>query len=203
MRKFLCGKIIKNLFAMNMIQHFSRKKSSIIAIIFCFSILLISCNKNSSSKDELSIKPKDGICLTQEFENNVWRFPIVGDMPDKTLVFKSAVPDKDAVYKVSLIIDYLADIESNDLTLSITTITPDGNSSWSNSTNIQFHTDANIKQISTENGRPINRITKEIYSQRSLNEEGEYSFEVYSSYSKMALYGIKSLSIKIEKQKNN
>lgn len=187
---------------MNMFQHFSQKKSSIIAIIFCFSILLISCNKNSSSKDELSIKPKDGTCLTHEFENNIWKFPIVGDVPDKTIVFKSAVPDKDAVYKVSLVIDYFADIELNDLSLSITTITPNGNSSWSNSTNIQFHTDANIKQIGTENGKNINRISKEIYNQRSLNEEGEYTFEVYSSYSKMALYGIKSLSVKIEKQKD-
>lgn len=178
-----------------------QKKYSLISIVFCISLLFSACHHESTPQSELKVKPKDGVCLTKEFENNIWRFPLVGDVPDKTIVFKASVPDPDALYKVSLFVDYFTDIATDNLHLSITTITPDGHSSWNSNIALLFHDDKDAKEIGNVNGKKINRITKELYNSRKMDESGEYTFEVYSSYTKMSLYGIKSISLKVEKQK--
>lgn len=192
---------MKNLFSIIMIPSIFKKKYPFLSIIFCISILFSACRHEPTPQSELKVKPKEGICLTQEFENNIWRFPLVDDAPDKTIVFKASVPDPDALYKVSLLVDYFTDIATDNLHLSITTITPDGNSSWNSNIALLFHEDKDAKEIGNENGKKINRITKELYNSRKMDETGEYTFEIYSSYTKMSLYGIKSISLKVEKQK--
>lgn len=183
------------------------KRLYAIAMILLAGIILFSCKKEKDAsvmaKEELIVSEEEGFCATQTFENNTWTFgkkvlPNGDIMLDKSLRIKGNLPDCTKRYDLTLIVDFYPEIECETLPLDITTITPDGNSKQSTSLKVDFNDKELVKEIEqTESERAYKRYSKVLYPQKKFTASGDYTFDIYSKYTKVSLSGIKSISIKL------
>lgn len=196
---FKAVKLLKQ-FLMRTFQLLFTRNSFAILLVLSVIFLFSAChNDKNPSQEGISIKASEGICLTHTFENNEWRFPVHEGIVDKTITFQGELPDPNANYKATIFVDFLPNIAIRDLHLTVTTTAPDGNTSWSKKVTIPFHVAEQSTTIHTDDGTSFQRFEKELYSDRTMSAQGAYSFEIYSSYAKLSLQGIKSISIKLEK----
>lgn len=175
-----------------------------ISLLICLAF--VSCKKEkdpvTEAKKELVVEKDEGFCATHDFPNNTWTFPKKelknGDITiDKTLSIKGILPDCSKRYDLFLIIDFLPNIETNTLPIDFTTITPKGTSKQSCSLKVDFNDKERVKDINLPDGSACKRYSYAIYNQKKFTENGEYTFDLYSKYSKLSLYGIKSIHIKL------
>lgn len=173
--------------------------SQILSIFFILSMIIVGCHRDNLTDKEIQISPKNGFATTYAFENGVWTFPKVDDGIDKELHLTGMFPDQQDFYKLMVIVDFYADVQSKSLPLVITTISPDGNSMQSTSVLVEFNDEETVTDLGDENDRKLQRATKIIYPSKQFPDEGTYRFTVYSKYSKISLEGVKSLTIVAQK----
>lgn len=181
----------------------SAKKYLILPILFltiCFTTNSCKNDPTEQAKKELQVKPSEGFCTTHEFPNATWTFDKKnlpnGDIElDKSLIMKGTFPNPEDYYDLTLIVDYYESVPIKRLPLDFTTITPDGKSRQSRSVEVVFNTDS-AKVIEEANAKKLKRFVQVIYPQKNYPEKGEFTFEIYSKYTKISLDGIKAISIK-------
>ena len=171
----------------------------ILSILFIFSVICVRCHRDSITDKDIQINPKNGFVASHVFENGAWTFPKVDDGIDKELYLTGKFPNPQDFYRLSVHVDFYNDIESETLPLVITTTSPDGNSTQSTNTLIEFNDEETVTDLGEENGKKLQRATKVIYPTKQFGEEGTYQFTVYSKYPKMSLNGVKSLTITAQK----
>lgn len=170
-----------------------------LSILFIFSLILSGCHRDTLTDVEIQINPKNGFASTHTFENGVWTFPKVDDGIDKELHLSGTFPNTQEFYKLMVIVDFYKDVQAGALPLVITTTSPDGNSMQSTSVLVEFNDEETVTELGEDNAKKLLRATKVIYPSKQFPDEGEYSFTVYSKYSKISLEGIKSLTIAAQK----
>lgn len=178
----------------------------LIAILLVCGLTFAGCHKQKDpvtlAKKELTVEKDEGFCASHDFPNNTWTFPKKelknGDiMIDKHIKIKGLIPDHQKTYDLSVIVDFLPEIDSQVIPIELATISPDGKSKQTCTMKIDFSENKLVKDVTLPDGTNCKRYSKTIYSQKKFPASGEYTFDIYSKHSKLTLYGIKSIHLKL------
>ncbi len=185
-------------------------------IILVISSLLLSChkkgNKSSEAKtpeQEISVTPENGFSATHDFPNNTF-VPTKEFLPNndillhKEILLQGKVPDATSLYEVTIFVDYYNDVEIDYLPLVITAISPDSTSKRTQQYKVNFRENKNDKTLADENGRKLLRHSKVVFPSMAFSTEGKATFKVELNppMAKFSFTGIKAITMKAEKVKN-
>lgn len=188
---------------------------SIVSILLSISFLSISCKKKSEEKNvkeqdkipgtEISVSPQEGFSETYYFPNQTFRYQKDtlpnGDVKLRSeIFFKGNVPDKKALYDVTLYVDYYQDINIESCKFVVTAISPDGNSKRTQQYKIVFNDITDTLQVE-ENGRILKRNTRIIFPGMSVSSIGQFKVEMYPAGGRFDFTGIKSMTLALRKVK--
>lgn len=188
---------------------------SIISIILISSVLLVSCKtkdrekaKDQSPEAELKVAAADGFVNTYVFPNNTFK-PNKEVLPNDDIILhpevwlKGQIPDAEATYNITLVTDYYDDVDVADCLFVVTAISPDSASRRTQQYKMIFNDTLQTKEIGKEDGRVLKRNTRCFFPGMKFSTTGEARFkvELAPGHGRFSFTGIKSLSVKAEKVK--
>lgn len=186
------------------------KKFSNFAILLIICLLFTSCHKKSSDKNATSETQTANYIFSarHDFPNNVYiprkdTLPNQDVMLHKEIVFYGDIPTADALYDITLEVEFLNDIDIAYLPMDITAVSPDSNDRRTNTYKIDFNDNSRNASVGTENGKTIKRHTHKVFTNLRFPVAGKATFYVEMRVNRFPVYGIKSLSIKAEKNNSH
>jgi hypothetical protein len=191
------------------------KNYAVIAILLTISVLLVSCKsekkdekEKNTPEQELKVAAEDGFSQTYFFPNCTFK-PQKEILPNDDIILhpevylKGQVPDAEATYDVTLMVDYYDNVDVSDCKFVVTAISPDSASRRTQQYKIVFNEDKQDKVIATENGLELKRNTRCLFKGMKFSTVGEAQFKVALAPAggRFSFTGIKSVSVKVEKVK--
>ena len=191
------------------------KNYTVIAILLTISVLLVSCKsekkdekEKNTPEQELKVAAEDGFSQTYFFPNCTFK-PQKEILPNDDIILhpevylKGQVPDAEATYDVTLMVDYYDNVDVSDCKFVVTAISPDSASRRTQQYKIVFNEDKQDKVIATENGLELKRNTRCLFKGMKFSTVGEAQFKVALAPAggRFSFTGIKSVSVKVEKVK--
>ncbi len=188
---------------------------AVITILLTISVLFVSCKskkedetKKNTPEQELKVAAEDGFSQTYFFPNCTFT-PQKEFLPNDDIILhpevylKGQVPDAEATYDVTLMVDYYDNVDVADCKFVVTAISPDSASRRTQQYKIVFNEDKQDKVIATENGRELKRNTRCLFKGMKFSTVGEARFKVALAPAggRFSFTGIKSVSVKVEKEK--
>lgn len=188
---------------------------SIISILLLMSVLFICCKtkdegkaKEQSPEAELKVAAADGFVNTYVFPNNTFK-PSKEILPNDDILLhpevwlKGQIPDAEATYNITLLTDYYDDVDVADCLFVVTAISPDSASRRTQQYKLIFNDTLQTKEIGKEDGRILKRNTRCVFPGMKFSSTGEARFKVEMApgHGRFSFRGIKSLSVKAEKVK--
>lgn len=188
---------------------------SIISIILIISIVASSCKPKEEGKEkektpeaELKVEAAEGFVDTYVFPNNTFK-------PNKEILsnddiilhpevwLKGQIPDAEATYDITLVTDYYDNVDVEDCLFVVTAISPDSASRRTQQYKLIFNDTVQTKEIGKEGGRILKRNTRCIFPGMKFSSTGEARFkvELAPGHGRFSFTGIRSLSVKAEKVK--
>lgn len=191
------------------------KNYAVIVILLIISVLLVSCKfekkdekEKNTPEQELKVAAEDGFSQTYFFPNCTFK-PQKEILPNDDIILhpevylKGQVPDAEATYDVTLMVDYYDNVDVSDCKFVVTAISPDSASRRTQQYKIVFNEDKQDKVIATENGLELKRNTRCLFKGMKFSTVGEAQFKVALAPAggRFSFTGIKSVSVKVEKVK--
>lgn len=157
-------------------KQFSGKMLTIVVLsVLFFSI--ISCQKNKSLVHE-----------TKVFKESNWNYD------ERFVVFQKTIEANDQPYEIFLDLDLEKDLDLDEFPVTVSIISDKGEESHKQVI-FYFPVVADQKQ-SAPNEPKI--LTKLVYGEKYFNTSGNYTFKLLRKASKFDLYGIKSVTFRVE-----
>lgn len=156
----------------------SEKKWQIIALL-CLTFLMIGCF--GKKRDKLFYEE------TVVFENENWNYE------NRRKEFQFEVKSSEKPYKVFFEINHAQGVDLTDLAFAVSFTSPSGG---------ETHRELRPQyaDILNQEGTASTIIA---YAEKYFNEPGIYTFSLYRRYPKGDLFGIKSVTVKVQELQNN